>query len=84
MKNTMLALSLFLGSASAAASTAPPGECKDLGDEFCDSSIDHNHPSLIDGPWNYNYYHGRNWPDITREALGITNPDVMNECGGPN
>ena len=83
MKIAILALSLIAGSTSAA-STAPPGECKDLGDEFCDSSIDHNHPSLKDGPWNYSYYHGKNWPLITRKALGLTNPLHMNECGGKN
>jgi nitrous oxide reductase len=84
MKKVMLSLCLLIGTISASAAAPTPGECKDLGDEFCNSSIDHNHPSLKDGPWNYSYYHGKNWPLITRKALGLTNPLHMNECGGKN
>lgn len=87
MKNILFALGLMVSSVAAAKVNGAEvyKNCEALGDEFCDAHIGGDHPNLKDGPWDYSYYHGRNWKDITLASLKKSNPATKaNECGGTN
>jgi hypothetical protein len=86
MKSIIFALGLLCSNVAAAVNGAEVyKDCENLGDEFCDAHVGEDHPALKDGPWDYSYYHGRNWKDLSIKQLKKTHPTVkVNECGGTN
>ena len=86
MKSILFAIGLLCNNVSAAVNGAEVyKDCVKLGDEFCDAHYGEDHPALSEGPWDYSYYHGRDWPKISLDRLKKTSPGVkVNECGGSN